>query len=685
MNVYSLFPLLSFLSTLALGMYLLLINRSDKRNLLFFGVCSFLALWSLSHYMMFTATVLSDALWWDRLATVGSVFQGAFLLHFVLVFTKNRFQKSVVVLSALYASAFVFSAIDIFTKAFTGAISMQYWGFSSENGSWYLALAIYVVVVGVSSFLISLTSFLSENKGSEKAQLGLLAFGISIPLVGGIATQLIGPAFGVIMFPLTSTLTAVMAIIIAFSISRFRMFKSNLFSIRKKLLVSFFIISLLSAVLGHAALTSSEDALYEEIGKSSVILADETLHKINRVINEQIEHWSFVSHSCLLLSKSLTQSNAEFDAMGNTSDFISQMDEKWTSNDSNASVFVEEILANNLSKLFDSYEEFYDENSSNNLIALIYATNKYGAIVAQTSKASDYDQSDEQWFIDTAVNGTYASDVQVDESTGEKNTVAICIRVDNEAGQMLGVLKVIFNVEPLFEILQSLSDSESHSMSFSLLTSEGNIIYSIHEYSFFDPFPARIFSQLDSDDSSRYFLTENGSGAHCGEVLVAYAFSSGYGQFDGNNWILVFEQHTDVVFAPINELMVIILIVTAFIVMCSLVFGFWFSKSFSRPILLLNDAALRMSKGNLDEKIDVSTDDEIGQLADSFEEMRKNLSKLRDDLELRVRQRTADLNSKVEELEKFKSVTVNRELRMLELKEELDRLKEKVDDDSSNE
>lgn len=684
MNVYSLFPLLAFLSTLVLGLYLLLINRSDKRNLLFFGVCCFLALWSLSHYMMFTASLANDALFWDRISTVASSFQGAFLLHFVLMFTKNRFRNSFLVLSFLYGLAFVFSVVDVLTQFFTVSVIEQYWGFSTISGSWYVVLAVYTALIAIASFVLSFLSYLNSKNGVEKSQLGLLSFAISIPLVGGIITQVLGPVFDIVMFPVTSTLTAVMAIIIAFSVSRFRMFKANVFSIRKKLLVSFLVISLLSAVLGHVALTSSEDALFEEIGQNSVILANETMDKIDRVINDQLEHWSFVSNICLLLSKSLAASNADFDVLENRSEFIAQMDDDWKSNNSNASIFVEEILGNNLSKLFDSYIRFYNENASDDLISLIYATNKYGVIVAQTSKASDYDQSDEQWFVETVINGSHISDVRIDESTGEQNTVAICIGVDDDSGELLGVLKVIFNVEPLFDILQELSDSESHTMGFSLLTSEGNIIYSVHDYDFYDVFPSRIFSQIDVGGSSQYFLVENGSGNHCGSVLVAYAFSSGYGQFEGIGWILVFEQHTDVVFAPIDELMVMILIVTVFIVMCSLVFGFWFSKSFSRPILLLNDAALRMSEGNLDEKIDVSTDDEIGQLADSFEKMRKNLRKSRDDLELRVRQRTSDLNSKVEELEKFKAVTVNRELRMLELKEELEKLKGRVDDDSSD-
>ena len=678
MNVYSLFPFLAFLSNLFLGLYLLLINRHEKRNLLFFGVCVFLSLWSLSHYMMFTVSFAEEALFWDRLSTVASSFQGVFLLHFVLVFTRSRFEKSFFLLAFLYGSAAIFSFLDFFTSFFTASIVEQYWGFSTISGPWYVVLALYTMVIALCSFFISFQSFLKSKKGFIKSQTGLLAFAISIPLVGGIITQVIAPIFGIVMLPLTSSLTAVMALIIGVSISRFKMFKSTLFSIRKKLLVGFFVISLLSAVLGHTAISSSNDALFEVIGRSSVTLADETIDKIDRVIDNQLTHWSFVAHSCLLLSKSLSASNEEFDDVENVSALIDERETMWIASDDTSSELVSSTLNNNLSVLFLSYADFYNQNASENLVDLIYATNKYGVIVSQTSKASDYDQSDESWFVKTVENGSHVSDVRVDESTGEDNTVAICIRVDDDSGQMLGVLKVIFNVEPLFYILSDLIEDQDHSMSFSLLTGKGNIIYSTHEYVFYDAFSQELFSKFDKDTSSRFFLSENSSGLNCGEVLVGYAFSSGHGLFDGVGWILVYEQSSIAVFNPISDLLLMILVLTVLIVLCSLVFGFWFSNSFSRPILKLNDAALKMSEGNLDANIDVVTHDEIGQLADAFEKMRKNLKQSYDTLELQVEQRTTDLKSKVEELEKFKKVTVNRELRMVELKQKLSELEQKA-------
>jgi hypothetical protein len=54
------------------------------------------------------------------------------------------------------------------------------------------------------------------------------------------------------------------------------------------------------------------------------------------------------------------------------------------------------------------------------------------------------------------------------------------------------------------------------------------------------------------------------------------------------------------------------------------------------------------------------------------------LQQAHDSLELKVRERTEELNQKVEELKKFSKVALGRELRIIELKEEVKRLKDEL-------
>jgi HAMP domain-containing protein len=69
---------------------------------------------------------------------------------------------------------------------------------------------------------------------------------------------------------------------------------------------------------------------------------------------------------------------------------------------------------------------------------------------------------------------------------------------------------------------------------------------------------------------------------------------------------------------------------------------------------------------------------EIGELAQAFSEMADELKAHRVGLEDTIARRTRELNSKVDDLEQYKKSTVNRELRMIELKDEIEALKRKI-------
>lgn len=68
-----------------------------------------------------------------------------------------------------------------------------------------------------------------------------------------------------------------------------------------------------------------------------------------------------------------------------------------------------------------------------------------------------------------------------------------------------------------------------------------------------------------------------------------------------------------------------ILGVTMILSVITLTMGIFISRSISKPITKLKDAANKIGKGNLNTKIDVNSKDEIGELANSFKGMAENL------------------------------------------------------------
>jgi C4-dicarboxylate-specific signal transduction histidine kinase len=89
-----------------------------------------------------------------------------------------------------------------------------------------------------------------------------------------------------------------------------------------------------------------------------------------------------------------------------------------------------------------------------------------------------------------------------------------------------------------------------------------------------------------------------------------------------------------------------------------------------RPILTLKEFSEKVSLGNLETRLDINTGDEIENLANSFNGMIDTLQKSRQNIEKKVQDRT-------KELEKLNKFMTGRELKMLELKEEIKKLNNK--------
>ena len=99
---------------------------------------------------------------------------------------------------------------------------------------------------------------------------------------------------------------------------------------------------------------------------------------------------------------------------------------------------------------------------------------------------------------------------------------------------------------------------------------------------------------------------------------------------------------------------------------------------FLKPISMLEKGANKVGAGDLEFRLNIKRNDEIGSTAESFDTMAAKLQKSREvmqnyskELEKKVKEKTKTLEKTNEDLQKFKNLAVGRELKMIELKKKL--------------
>jgi signal transduction histidine kinase len=139
--------------------------------------------------------------------------------------------------------------------------------------------------------------------------------------------------------------------------------------------------------------------------------------------------------------------------------------------------------------------------------------------------------------------------------------------------------------------------------------------------------------QKDSDES-RALLARDLAG---GEVLTAY------GAIEPLGWKVFVEQPVSEVYATLNAAILRTVALMVAGLLFSIVAAVWLARSMVRPIRTLQEGAARIGSGNLEQRIEVKTGDELEALAEQFNKMMVQLRDSYAGLERKVEERTAEL------------------------------------------
>ncbi len=257
MNVYTILPLIAFFSNLALAFYILYRNPRGELNRLYSTVMFSFAAWSIGEFLSFASGTPEMAVRIDMVKWTGAIIMSVTLLHFFLVFTKSRVASKKRNFVLIYLPYALFQHIVLFMpQLVTESAEAAYWGYNFVRGDLYPALISFVLIYAVTSILLCYR-FYRKSQGRERAQAKLLIIAVCIPLISGIATEVIGPLIDFPVLPLTVPMSPVAGAIVAYAIIRHGLMSPISFSIRRKTATVFLLF-----IIAFFAVTFSLESLF---------------------------------------------------------------------------------------------------------------------------------------------------------------------------------------------------------------------------------------------------------------------------------------------------------------------------------------------------------------------------------------------------------------------------------------
>lgn len=159
------------------------------------------------------------------------------------------------------------------------------------------------------------------------------------------------------------------------------------------------------------------------------------------------------------------------------------------------------------------------------------------------------------------------------------------------------------------------------------------------------------------------------------EVLAAYADMDEFGENKALDWSILAVAPLNEITAPVTNLRNILLLAASLVLFVVIIFAYAFSRSLSKPIGRLKDAAIQIAEGNMKVHIDVSGNDEVANVAQAIDTMRRKLKKSIEGM----KKRADELDIQLKETDQAKKATLNILKVVEEEKQKVSLEKEKID------
>ncbi|HHV75436.1 MAG TPA: methyl-accepting chemotaxis protein [Thermoanaerobacterium sp.] len=350
-------------------------------------------------------------------------------------------------------------------------------------------------------------------------------------------------------------------------------------SIKTKLLVFIaLLISVSLIVTGYFSMSIAESVLKTKVNESN----QAALEVFNRYVN------SFKTDTESLLT-----------AVSESNEFINY-------DGSNTS---EQLIFNKL--------EETKKSMPNILYAYFGTPDKKYILYPPDPTLKDYDPTKRPWYTEAVkANGKIIWTEPYQDYSTKEPMITIAKAVINSNGKMLGVIGIDISLSQLSKDLSSIKLGQSGYIY--VITKDGTIIS--------DPNQKRLFTSIKKYNYGNELLTTNDS-------IVSYISNNDYKyasirNLSDFNWKAIVEMSSSELTGDLSKIRETVIVVSIIVLLIGFFIAYIFANSITSGIKKVVNAMSLASKGNISVKIDLKSKDEVGILAESFNNMIEQIKNL---------------------------------------------------------
>ncbi|MGQ0600981.1 MAG: GAF domain-containing protein [Anaerolineales bacterium] len=507
-------------------------------------------------------------------------------------------------------------------------------GMLVANLGFVLGLSMVLLTVAVSSQTLS-------QQGVARTTVASVLIGTAIVLVDlflPLSYRLDVPVLQTYIPGVTAVLVVVFAVFIL------REFRN--YSLRAKLIIALIGITALSI----SAVTFITDRLsrasfVDDVGANLQTVANAQALAVNGLLSEQLSRLQTLSLSEVIRTRAAAENLDYLNLTGDeTRALLREQEAEWIS-EPTSSPLLSGVLNDRVAEELRKFNRVFPDHSE------VFLTDKYGGLIAASSRLAHYDLSNETWWQAAYNNGLGANYISQPEFDAQGNFIGVRVAVPlYTVGQqdLIGVLGALYSLEGLTDILNRGRVGETGHVHVSL--PDGSEIHLVTEPDLsLRLAPARLNIDELLQAGLPYRETQLRTGAlHIASQSLVTTGKTSNDAITRLGWRIAAHQDRNEALQPIETRARVTLLVGLAAVVVAGLLAFLLARVITAPITRLTATAAKVAAGDLTSQAAVESNDEIGALATTFNVMTTQLRETLDGLEQRVAERTKALRTTVE-------------------------------------